>query len=94
MTITSSPRQDLVVEMGESDARPVQAPGIAVAGGATFSFGYAQTSGLLAAAGAEVVEFDPLHDKSLLPGSPACLSAKVSCISMRAASPRTHLCDA
>ena len=69
MTTTSSPRQDPVVEMGESDAWPAQAPpgGIAVAVGATFSFGYAQTSELLAAAGAEVVEFDPLHDESVLP---------------------------
>ena len=68
MTTTSSPRQDPVVEVGESDARPARAPRIAVAGGAAFSFGYAETSELIAAAGAEVVEFDPLHDESLHPG--------------------------
>jgi cobyrinic acid a,c-diamide synthase len=44
------------------------APRIAVAGGAAFSFGYAETSELLVAAGAEVVGFDPLHDESLPPG--------------------------
>lgn len=40
-------------------------PRIAVAGGAAFTFGYAETTELLAAAGADVVFFDPLHDEDL-----------------------------
>ena len=51
----------------KSGSRPGR-PRIAVAGGAAFSFGYAETSELLVAAGAEVVGFDPLHDESLPPG--------------------------
>nr|WP_239003779.1 cobyrinate a,c-diamide synthase [Nocardia panacis] len=38
-------------------------PVVAVAGGAAFTFGYAEHRELLAAAGAEVVVFDPLHDE-------------------------------
>jgi cobyrinic acid a,c-diamide synthase len=40
-------------------------PVVAVAGGAAFSFSYAETTELLAAAGAEVVTFDPLRDAAL-----------------------------
>jgi cobyrinic acid a,c-diamide synthase len=40
-------------------------PRIAVAGGAAFTFGYAEHPELLAAAGAEVVTFDPVHDERL-----------------------------
>ena len=54
--------------MGELGARRAGVPRIAVAGGAAFSFGYAETSELLVAAGAEVVVFDPIHDESLPPG--------------------------
>jgi cobyrinic acid a,c-diamide synthase len=59
---------DPEVAVRGSGARPARAPRIAVAGGAAFSFGYAETSELLVAAGAEVVGFDPLHDESLPPG--------------------------
>lgn len=40
-------------------------PRIAVAGGAAFTFGYAEHPELLAAAGADVVTFDPLRDEKL-----------------------------
>ena len=43
-------------------------PTIAIAGGSAFTFGYAEHRELLAAAGAEVVSFDPLHDE-LPPGT-------------------------
>jgi cobyrinic acid a,c-diamide synthase len=40
-------------------------PRVALAGGAAFSFGYAETAELLSAAGADVVTVDPLHDEAL-----------------------------
>jgi cobyrinic acid a,c-diamide synthase len=49
-------------------AQPAQ-PVIAVAGGAAFTFGYAETAELLTAAGADVVTVDPLHDETLPPGT-------------------------
>ncbi|QTD97710.1 cobyrinate a,c-diamide synthase [Streptomyces cyanogenus] len=42
-----------------------RAPVVAVAGGPAFTFSYAEHTELLAAAGAEVVPFDPLHDERL-----------------------------
>ncbi|HEY6796572.1 MAG TPA: cobyrinate a,c-diamide synthase [Kineosporiaceae bacterium] len=56
---------DAVAEVGGTATgdRPV----VAVAGGAAFTFGYAETVELLAAAGARVIGFDPLAD----PGLPA-----------------------
>jgi cobyrinic acid a,c-diamide synthase len=49
------------------------APGVrvAVAGGAAFTFSYAETAELLAAAGAEVTTFDPLRDPALPAGTRA-----------------------
>lgn len=47
-------------------------PVVAVAGGAAFSFSYAEHAELLTAAGAEVVTFDPLNDEKL-PASTAGL---------------------
>ena len=48
-----------------SDRRPV----VAVAGGRAFTFRYAETTELLAAAGCDVVTFDPLTDESLPEGT-------------------------
>ncbi|MEV0257845.1 cobyrinate a,c-diamide synthase [Streptomyces sp. NPDC050732] len=44
-------------------------PRFAVAGGAAFTFSYAEHAELLTAAGAEVVPFDPLHDEQLPAGT-------------------------
>ncbi|MCP9946276.1 cobyrinate a,c-diamide synthase [Streptomyces somaliensis] len=46
-------------------------PVVAVAGGAAFTFSYAEHAELLAAAGAEVVAFDPLRDEGLPEGTRA-----------------------
>jgi len=54
--------EEAIAELGGPVAgRPV----VAVAGGAAFTFSYAEHAELLAAAGAEVVRFDPLHDAKL-----------------------------
>ncbi|MEU5053240.1 cobyrinate a,c-diamide synthase [Streptomyces sp. NPDC021096] len=49
------------------------APVIAVAGGAAFTFSYAEHTELLQAEGAEVATFDPLHDEALPEGTAAIL---------------------
>jgi cobyrinic acid a,c-diamide synthase len=48
---------------------PADRPVIAVAGGATFRYLYAENAELLTAAGAEVVPFDPLRDEELPDGT-------------------------
>ncbi|MGQ4415569.1 cobyrinate a,c-diamide synthase [Streptomyces sp. SAS_269] len=52
-------------------ARPAggRGPVVAVAGGQAFTFSYAEHAELLAAAGAEVVTFDPLRDEELPEGT-------------------------
>ena len=62
----SSQRWDPAEEVG---ARVPGRPVVAVAGGAAFSFGYAEHTELLAAAGALVAVFDPLRDEALPPGT-------------------------
>nr|WP_053759578.1 cobyrinate a,c-diamide synthase [Streptomyces sp. AS58] len=50
---------------------PTSGPVVAVAGGAAFTFSYAEHAELLTAAGAEVVPFDPLRDEWLPDGTRA-----------------------
>jgi cobyrinic acid a,c-diamide synthase len=45
--------------------RSLPRPRVAIAGGPAFTFGYAEHPELLAAAGAEVVTFDPVRDEAL-----------------------------
>ncbi|MGW7461051.1 cobyrinate a,c-diamide synthase [Streptomyces sp. NPDC054797] len=60
--------------LGEFEARglgrsPSPRPVVAVAGGAAFTFSYAEHAELLQAAGADVVTFDPLRDEALPDGA-------------------------
>jgi cobyrinic acid a,c-diamide synthase len=63
----SGPVWDPAAEVGPVPDGP--RPVIAIAGGAAFTFSYAETSELLTAAGAEVVSLDPLHDAALPAGT-------------------------
>ncbi|MBL7499796.1 cobyrinate a,c-diamide synthase [Frankia sp. CN7] len=55
-----------------AEPRPgARRPVVAVAGGPAFTFGYAETPELLAAAGAEVARFDPTADEALPDGTSA-----------------------
>ena len=63
---------DLHAEPWDPAAEVTPVPGrprIAVAGGAAFTFGYAENAELLTAAGAEVVTVDPLRDQRLPAGT-------------------------
>lgn len=53
---------DPAAAVGEAALRHGKRATVAVAAGKAFSFGYAEHAELLAAAGADVVEFDPLRD--------------------------------
>jgi cobyrinic acid a,c-diamide synthase len=57
--------------VGREMGRPTGHPVVAVAGGAAFTFGYAEHAELLAAAGLEVAVVDPLHDEGLPDGTAA-----------------------
>jgi cobyrinic acid a,c-diamide synthase len=54
-----------------STPEPQPEPVVAIASGAAFTFSYAEHAELLAAAGARVVPFDPLHDEKLPDGTRA-----------------------
>lgn len=56
---------------GALDGKPGAPARVAVAGGPAFTFGYAEHDELLAAAGAEVAEFDPLTASTLPEGNDA-----------------------
>jgi cobyrinic acid a,c-diamide synthase len=57
--------------IGEPVASAGSAPVVAIASGAAFTFSYAEHAELLAAAGAHVAPFDPLHDEKLPEGTRA-----------------------
>jgi len=63
-----APAWDAASEVGEPVAGR---PRVAVAGGAAFSFAYAEQVELLTAAGADVVSVDPLRDEALPDGTRA-----------------------
>jgi cobyrinic acid a,c-diamide synthase len=62
---TAGPLPDHADFPAERPVVPAPPPRIAVAGGAAFTFGYAEHPELLAAAGAQVVTFDPVRDEQL-----------------------------
>jgi cobyrinic acid a,c-diamide synthase len=69
---TAAPLPDVQQPSPERSRVQLPPPRVAVAAGPAFTFGYAEHPELLAAAGAEVVTFDPLRDERL-PGGTAGL---------------------
>ncbi|MCX2922770.1 cobyrinate a,c-diamide synthase [Streptomyces sp. NEAU-W12] len=63
------PRPQAPPSSSSREAPPGGLPVVAVAGGAAFTFSYAEQAELLAAAGADVVVFDPLRDEELPDGT-------------------------
>jgi cobyrinic acid a,c-diamide synthase len=82
----AGPAWNPVAAMGGAGAGRARKPRVTLAAGRAFSFGYAEHAELLEAAGAEVVEFDPLvealpgdTDALLLPGGfPEQFTAELS----------------
>ncbi|MFC4467877.1 cobyrinate a,c-diamide synthase [Streptomyces xiangluensis] len=62
---------DGLIHVGLDSNEPAKlaAPVVAIAGGPAFTFSYAEHAELLAAAGAEVITFDPLHAEQLPDGT-------------------------
>ncbi|WAX80708.1 cobyrinate a,c-diamide synthase [Streptomyces sp. KMM 9044] len=63
------PRPQAPPSSPSREVPPGGLPVVAVAGGAAFTFSYAEQAELLAAAGADVVVFDPLRDEGLPDGT-------------------------
>jgi len=69
--IAPGPAWDPSAELAGLAATAAAPPVVAVAGGAAFTFGYAEHTELLEAAGCAVAVVDPLHDEGLPPGTSA-----------------------
>ncbi|MFY1687447.1 cobyrinate a,c-diamide synthase [Plantactinospora sp. WMMB782] len=63
--VTAWSAAEALAELGPVDETPAKSTVVALAGGPALSYSYAETAELLAAAGAEVVTFDPLRDETL-----------------------------
>ena len=67
----SPQRAIAVLDADPAKGAPGPVPVVAIASGAAFTFSYAEHAELLAAAGAQVAPFDPLHDEKLPDGTRA-----------------------